>query len=154
MAAHARLKNEFTVAEKYHNDRELIMSCLKWAASWQNQQNDVRLISVFAVRMKKAGSLATHWVHSEASDQTGQMPRLVWVFVGHTVILLVLSWVGSNDFFFHFSGSTRRHSQWNLCKDKRSDSWPIRTQDLGPCEREVVIAAYSAAGSQTCILIV
>ena len=26
------------------------------------------------------GSLATHWAHSEDSDQTGQMPRLIWVF--------------------------------------------------------------------------
>ena len=28
--------------------------------------------------------LATLWVHSEDSDQTGQMPRLIWVFAGHT----------------------------------------------------------------------
>ena len=41
-------------------------------------------------------SLATHWAHSEDSDQTGQMPRLIWVFAGRTVILLVLSWGGSN----------------------------------------------------------
>ena len=26
------------------------------------------------------GSLATHWEHSEDSDQTGQNPRLFWVF--------------------------------------------------------------------------
>ena len=30
------------------------------------------------------GSLATHWVHSEDSDQTGRMPKLIWVFAGHT----------------------------------------------------------------------
>ena len=41
------------------------------------------------------GSLATQWVHSEDSDQTGRMPRLIWVFAGRTVILLVLSWGGS-----------------------------------------------------------
>ena len=35
---------------------------------------------------RKLGSLATHWVHSEDSDQTGQMPRLIWVFAGHTAI--------------------------------------------------------------------
>ena len=29
-------------------------------------------------------SLATDWVHSEDSDQTGQMPRLTWVFAGRT----------------------------------------------------------------------
>ena len=32
---------------------------------------------------------------SKDSDQTGRMPRLIWVFAGHTSILLVLSWGGS-----------------------------------------------------------
>ena len=45
---------------------------------------------------RKLGSLATHWAHSENSDQTGQMPRLIWVFAWHTVILLVLSRGSSN----------------------------------------------------------
>ena len=40
---------------------------------------------------RNLGSLATHWVHSEDSDQTGRMPRLTWVFAGRTRILLVLS---------------------------------------------------------------
>ena len=44
---------------------------------------------------RKLGSLATYWAHSEDSDQTGRMPRLIWVFAGRTVILLVLSWGGS-----------------------------------------------------------
>ena len=35
-------------------------------------------------------------VPSEDSDQPGQMPRLIRVFPGRTVILLVLSWGGSN----------------------------------------------------------
>ena len=47
---------------------------------------------------RNLGSLATHWAPSEDSNQTGQMPRLIWVFAGCTVILLVLSWGGSNDF--------------------------------------------------------
>ena len=33
---------------------------------------------------RKPGSLATHWAHSEESDQTGRMPRLIWVFAGRT----------------------------------------------------------------------
>ena len=45
---------------------------------------------------RKLGSLATHWVHSEDSDQTGQMPRLIWVFAGRTLTLLVLSCRSSN----------------------------------------------------------
>ena len=44
---------------------------------------------------RKLGSLATHWAHSENSDQTGRMPRLIWVFAGRTLILLVLSCHGS-----------------------------------------------------------
>ena len=30
----------------------------------------------------KLWSLATHWAHSEDYDQTGRMPRLIWVFAG------------------------------------------------------------------------
>ena len=44
---------------------------------------------------RKLGSLATDWAHSEDSDQTGRMPRLIWVFPGRTVTLLALSWGGS-----------------------------------------------------------
>ena len=44
---------------------------------------------------RKLGSLASYWAHSEDSDQTGQMPRLIWVFAGCTLILLVLSCHGS-----------------------------------------------------------
>ena len=40
---------------------------------------------------RKPWSVATHWAHSEDSDQTGRMPRLIWVFAGRTLILLVLS---------------------------------------------------------------
>ena len=32
---------------------------------------------------------------SEDSDQTGRMPRLIWVFAGRTAISLILSWGGS-----------------------------------------------------------
>ena len=35
---------------------------------------------------------------SEDSDQTGQMPRLIWVFAGRTAILLVLSCPGSYNY--------------------------------------------------------
>ena len=37
---------------------------------------------LFALR--KLGSLSIHWVHSEDSDQTGWMPRLIWVLAGRT----------------------------------------------------------------------
>ena len=41
------------------------------------------------------GSLATQKVHSEDSDRTGRMPRLIWVFLVCTATLLVLSWGSS-----------------------------------------------------------
>ena len=44
---------------------------------------------------RKLESLGTHWAHSEDSDQTGRMPKLIWVFAWRTVILLVLSWGGT-----------------------------------------------------------
>ena len=43
---------------------------------------------------RKLGSLAIHLTHSEDSDQTGRMPRLIWVFAGHSChLFLVLSFM-------------------------------------------------------------
>ena len=61
----------------------------------QNQQNDLcaqqRLRSAWAsaqsdqsLRCPHEKTLATHWAHCKDSDQTGRMPRLIWVFAGHT----------------------------------------------------------------------
>ena len=33
---------------------------------------------------RKLGSWATHWAHSKDTEQTGRMPRLIWVFARHT----------------------------------------------------------------------
>ena len=79
-----------------------------WATPWQNQQNGMcaqrRLRSAWASAQydqssqsawKKLGSLPTHSAHSKDSDQTGRIPRLIWVFARRTVILLVLSRGGS-----------------------------------------------------------
>ena len=53
---------------------------------------------------RKLGPLATYWVHSEDSDQTARMPRLIWVFAGRTVTLLVSSCRASNSIsFFNWS---------------------------------------------------
>ena len=79
-----------------------------WAIARQNQQNDLcaqwRLESAWASTQsyqsslsawKKLGSLATHWAHSEDSDQTGQMHRLIWVFTGHSChfVGFVMRWL-------------------------------------------------------------
>ena len=62
---------------------------------------------------RKLGSLATHWAHSEDSDQTGQVPRLTWVLVERTVILLVLSWGGSLTWWFREVQNEPDHNKSN-----------------------------------------
>ena len=56
----------------------------------------VKIILV-CFRDGKLGSLAVHWAHSEDADQTGRMPRLIWVFAGHTC---------------HFVGFVMRWLEW------------------------------------------
>ena len=86
-----------------------------WAASWQNDcapsedsgqpGHPPNLIRVFAVRMKKLGSIATVWAHSEDS---GHPPSLIWVFAGRTchfvgfVLLRLIIYI----FFFKLLCST------------------------------------------------
>ena len=54
-----------------------------------------RLWSAWTSAWRKLGFLITNWAHSEDSDQTGRMPRLIWVYAWRTVTLLVLSCRGS-----------------------------------------------------------
>ena len=58
---------------------------------------------------RNIGPLTTYWAYGEHSDQTGWMPRLIWVFAGHTchfvgfvVQLLILSLSSSSSLFFTF----------------------------------------------------
>ena len=60
---------------------------------------------------RNIGSLATHWGHSEDCDQTGRMPWLIWVFAGHTLILLVLSCRGSKIYPGSSTINGRSHSR-------------------------------------------
>ena len=46
---------------------------------------------------RNLGSLTTHWAHCEDTDQTWRMPRLIWVFAGAQIILLILSCGSSNN---------------------------------------------------------
>ena len=78
-----------------------------WAAVWKKQLNVMcaqrRLRSAWASAQSGQSLLCAQWVardpsfihaDSEDSDQTGQMPRLIWVFAGRTVISFVLSSMG------------------------------------------------------------
>ena len=104
-------------------------------SDWASTQPDQNL------RCPHEESLATHWEHSEDSDQTGRMPRLIWVFAGRTVILLVLSWGGSNLntlFFVSTKCLSMQLQPKNICRG--SSSWasiyqqtPQQLHPLGTC---------------------
>ena len=66
---------------------------------------------------RKLRSLATHWAHSEGSDQTGWIPRLIWVFTGRTLILLVLSCHGSYGLVLTFRSPRMMSSVLSVCKE-------------------------------------
>ena len=68
-----------------------------WATSWQNQQKGVSptkthiSLSIHPVwsesslsAWRNSGSLAIQWARNKDSNQTGWMPRLIWVFAGRT----------------------------------------------------------------------
>ena len=74
---------------------------------------------------RKLVPLATHWADSEDSDQTGWIPRLIRVFAGRIITLLVLSWGGLFIYFGLFSCRirhvlwptfTQRHYMTKLCQ--------------------------------------
>ena len=69
---------------------------------------------------RNLGPLATYWAHSEDPDQTGQMPRLIWVLAGHTLTLLVLSYHGS-FYLYH---------QLAFINRVILDEWSFRTKIL------------------------
>ena len=63
-------------------------------------------ISLGILPVWSESSLRAKWVakdpmflkaDSEDSDQTGRMPRLIWVFAGRTCHFVDLSWGGSNN---------------------------------------------------------
>ena len=94
----------------------------KWVCSqrrlrsaWASAQSDQSSLSAW----RKLGSWATHLAHSEDSDQTGRMPRLIWVFAGRTLILLVLScrgsFVGKCPFFAPHCSHSMWKFLWFLC---------------------------------------
>ena len=95
-----------------------IVSWTIWATTWQNQQSGICPVwsesSLSAWR--KLGSLTTHWVHSEDSDQTGQADlSLLWAhshFVGFVMMWLIYNYhlcAGGRDWQNH----VRIIRQWN-----------------------------------------
>ena len=94
--------------QDFVTDGQTTMAKTIWAASWQNnkmiyapsEDSDQpglppSLIRVFAVRMKKAWVLSYPLSAQRRLWSDWAEARLIWVFAGPTVILLVLSWGGS-----------------------------------------------------------
>ena len=77
-------------------------------ASWQSQQNDC------APREDSDQPCYLPSLISLCCVLNGWMPRLIWVFGGHTVILLVLSW-GSSNFNLNFTRIMAINSTWQNC---------------------------------------
>ena len=89
-----------------------------WSA-WASAQSDQSSLSA----QRNLGSLATHWAHSEDSDQTGHMPRLSWVSAGctcwscHTVALVKNKWF-SHVVAIQMSCLMTKPTKW-LCAQQR-----------------------------------
>ena len=70
-----------------------------WSA-WESAHFDQSSLSTW----RKLGSLPTRWVHSEDSDQTGLMPRLIRVFAGRLSFCWFFHEVAQiRDNFLYFS---------------------------------------------------
>ena len=76
-------KNSENLKNEPPHDITNKMTCAqqRLRSTWAFAQSDQ---SLRCVHKENHRSLATHWAHSEDSAQTGQMPRLIWVFAGHT----------------------------------------------------------------------
>ena len=131
------LLNVFQSAELFHLLVVIRqMSCLmtkpaKWYVRPAKTQISLGIRQVWSESSlsawRKLGSLATHWAHSEVSDQTGRMPRLIWVFAGRTVILLILSLGGSNNGkgngYYPVNIKSWPKSHVSTCKSKDTRLW-------------------------------
>ena len=99
---HRKRDSSYKIATAIKMSR-LVTKPTKWVCA-QRRQISLGIRPVWSESSLSAwrqlGSLPTHWAHSEDPDQTGRMPRLIWVFAGRKATLLVLSRGGSNVFAF------------------------------------------------------
>ena len=113
----------------------------KGAASCQNQQNDLcaqqGLRSAWASTQSDQSSQCAQWVAKvpmflhgdrEDSDQTGWMPKLIWVFAGRTdhfvgFVMRQLKYVNNwNDFWFQtFSENELNSFEYKSLQDAMSE---------------------------------
>ena len=91
---------------------QIVMVSVIWAASWQNQQNECAP-SEDSDQPGHLGCSATLWVHSKDSDQTGCMPKLIWVFAGPTC---------------HFVGFIMRRLNYYVCRTESREVKKLHEQ--------------------------
>ena len=82
---------------------------------------------------RNLGFLATHWAHSEDSDRSGRMPRLISVFAGHIdyfvgFVMRTLIFVNetlpyiliyTSIFFYNKPTLLKKHCSWELSLNPR-----------------------------------
>ena len=93
----------FTVSYWYQDKRTIKISILKkYRSRHENTKNvhQEKTPTSLDINLTWAESslsliLNYHWAHSDDSDLTEQMTRLIWVFAGCPLILLILSCQGS-----------------------------------------------------------
>ena len=117
---------------------ERFLCATKWYEPLHDKTNKMRVrpaktrISLGIHPVWSESSLCAQWVakdssflhaDSEDSDQTGRMPRLIWVFTWHTDILLVLSWGSS---YVNWKALTTWHIfvfLYSSCNEKQNKTY-------------------------------
>ena len=96
-------------------------------SAWASAQSDQSL------RCALNGQLKTQafFMWTAKTDQTGRMPRLIWVFAGRTVTLLVLSFRGSYVYVSIHLDNGNGFERCESDRDGRSSSSPILRDDTG-----------------------
>ena len=80
--------NLFMEPYRYNDLNRLVTKPTKWHMRPAKTQISLGMRPVWSESSlsawRRLGALATHRAHSVDSDQTGRMPRLIWVFAGRT----------------------------------------------------------------------
>ena len=74
------------------HDKTNKMACAQWRlrSAWAFAQSNQSSLTAW----RKLGSLAIHWVRSKDSDQTGRMPRLIYLHWLHSHFVgFVMRWI-------------------------------------------------------------
>ena len=99
--------------------------CAQWRlrSAWASAQSDQSLHCSAQWVAKDPRFLHAD---SEDSDQTGPMPRLIWVFAGHTPVLLVLSCCGSFEPQQHL---VTKPTKWLCAQQRLRSAWASTQSD-------------------------